>query len=509
MNSKIVFADLRSGIVVFLVAMPLCLGIAMACQLPLFSGIIAGVVGGLIVTLFSGAKYSVSGPATGLTAIIISSVNELGSFQLFLAAVVVAGLVQSVFGLIKVGGIGNYIPNAVIKGMLAGIGIILIIKQIPHLVGYDADPEGDMEFWQSDGHNSFSDLFYMINYITPGPMLIGIISFVIYFITKMKFYRETKFLSVIPGPLAVVVVGIFLNVALSSYTFFTIEPQHLVNLPIINTFSDLHSNLVSPDYSALQSSSFWVIVFTLAIVASLETLLNIEALEKLDPDKQKADVNRELIAQGAGNITSGLLGGLPLTSVIVRSSANINAGAKSKLSIIIHAALLVLSVLLFPHLLMLIPNSALAVILIMTGYKLAKVSLFKQQLANGIDQFLPFMTTVVVMLLTDLLKGVGAGMLMAVFFIIRDNVNSSFDTYKEEIAGKLHYIIKLPQHLTFFNKGYISNYFSAVEPGSKIIIDGSINKTTNKDVKEALTDFFESASKKNIEIELVKYNLEK
>lgn len=507
MNSKNLFSDLRAGVVVFLVALPLCLGISLACGVPLFSGLIAGVVGGIVVTSISGAKYSVSGPAAGLTAIVVTAISELGSFEAFLAAVTIAGIIQIVLGLLKAGGVSNFIPNSVIKGMLAGIGIILIMKQLPHLVGYDADPEGDMYFLQSDGHNSISDLYYMLNYITPGSVLIGLVSFAVLLITEMRFFKNDRILSSIPGPLLAVIFGILLTISFSSSNLLRIEKEHLVNLPLIQSAADLKSNLLFPDYSLLLNAPFWLIVFTLAIVASLETLLNIEALEKLDPLKAEINTSRELIAQGTGNLISGFIGGLPITSVVVRSSANIHAGAKTKLSVILHAVLLLFSALFLHRFLALIPNSSLAAILIMTGYKLTKISLFKKELKMGKEQFLPFIVTIVVMLLTDLLKGVGAGIVVAVFFIIKFNIQSTFEIIEEVIDGKTNYLVKLPQHVTFFNKGFVINYLNKVKNGSTIIIDGSINKTTDKDVKEVFIDFIHQSRQRNIEVQFVKYSL--
>lgn len=507
MNQKNLFADIKAGIVVFLVALPLCLGIALACKVPLFSGIIAGVVGGILVTIFSGSKYSVSGPAAGLTAIVLSSVAQLGSFPAFLAAVVFAGIIQILLGLLKAGSIGNYIPNAVIKGMLAGIGIILIIKQIPHLFGYDKDPEGDMEFIQMDGENSFTELVHMINFITPGALIIGVVSFIVLIIANKPFYKKDKILSNIPGPLLVVIFGILLTIAFKGYALVSIDPQHLVNLPSIRTFDDLRANLTLPDFSFINKPNFWLIAVTLAVVASLETLLGIEAIDKLDPEKNESNTNKELLAQGIGNITSGLIGGLPVTSVIVRSSANINAGSRSKLSVILHAVLLLVAVFLLPGVLSLIPNAALAAVLIMTGFKLTSIAIFKEQRKSGYEQFVPFLVTIIVMLLTDLLKGVCAGIVVSIIFILRDNIKSSFDSGTEIIGGQLYHLIKLPQHVTFFNKGYLIRFFKEIKPGSRVIIDGSINKTINHDSKDVISDFVGTASKKNINVELIKFKI--
>lgn len=500
-------ADFKAGIVVFLVALPLCLGIALACNVPLFSGIIAGVIGGILVTAFSGSKYSVTGPAAGLTAIVIMAITELGSFEAFLAALVFAGLLQILLGIIKAGTLGNYVPNAVIKGMLAGIGIILIIKQIPHFFGYDKDPEGDMSFIQPDGHNTFSELLVMIDNITPGALIIGMLSVLLLIIAEKPFYKNNRILTSIPGPLVVVIFGILLTVFFKGFSYLTIEPQHLVNLPTITSLADMKSNLAFPDFQFISKPSFWLIVGTLGIVASLETLLNIEATEKLDPEKNAVNQNKELMAQGLGNIASGLIGGLPVTSVIVRSSANINAGAKTRLSIIIHALLLLICVLLIPNVLTLIPNASLAAILIFTGYKLTKIAIFKEHFEYGPEQYIPFFVTIIIMLLTDLLKGVGAGIFVGIIFIIKDNITSLFDIRDEVINGEKYYIIKLPQHVTFFNKGFLIKFFDAVHNNSKVIIDGSINKKINRDARDVIEEFVERAKRKNIEVELIKYTI--
>ena len=509
MNSKTVIQDIKAGVVVFLVALPLCLGIALACKAPLFSGILAGVIGGIIVTVFSGSALSVSGPAAGLTSIVIGSVLVLGSFEAFMAAVIFAGILQIIFGLIKAGGVGNYIPNAVIKGMLAGIGIILIIKQIPHLVGYDLDPEGEFDFIQPDGHNTFSDLVYMVNYITPGAVVVGIVSMLILLISEREFYKRDKFLSMIPGPLLTVVFGILLNISFSSFNEspLNITSEHLVQLPVIKNYNDFRSILITPDFSLIYGTKFWIVVFTVAMVASLESLLSVEATDKLDLKKRNSNSNKELVAQGIGNIVCGLAGALPVTAVIVRSSANINAGGQTKLSAIFHAVLLAVSILFLPNILSLIPNASLAAILIVTGYKLAKPSLLKDYFYKGSSQIIPFVITVVVMLLTDLLKGVTAGIIVSVFFIIRSNIKSSFDTAHDVIDNKMHYLIKLPQHVTFFNKGFLMNYFRTIKPQSKVIIDGSINKTIDNDVKEVITEFLATCKEKHIKTSLINLNL--
>jgi MFS superfamily sulfate permease-like transporter len=437
---------------------------------------------------------------------VISSIALLGSYQLFLAALVIAGIFQIILGFLKAGAIGNLIPNAVIKGMLAGIGIILIIKQVPHLFGYDKDPEGDMEFIQMDGENSFTELIHMVNFITPGSIIIGIVSIIIILIGNQKFYKNDKILSLIPAPLLVVIFGVLLNISFSNYEFLKIDAQHLVNIPSIKSFADLKSNIIFPNFEAILTKNFWVVALTLAIVASIETLLSIEAVDKLDPDKNQSNSNKELIAQGIGNISCGLIGGLPVTSVIVRSSANINSGARSKASAMIHSILLLVCVLILPNVLNLIPNACLAAILIITGYKLTNVSLIKTTFKSGVEQFLPFIVTITVMLLTDILKGVGAGLLIAVIFIIKDNIKASFDSTSQFIDGKMYYIVKLPQHLTFFNKGFLIKFFNSVQENSMISIDYSINKKINSDAKDVIDDFIQTSNKKNIEVQLIKNN---
>jgi MFS superfamily sulfate permease-like transporter len=500
-------SDIKAGIVVYLVALPLCLGISMACGVPLLSGIIAGIIGGILVTSISNSRFSVSGPAAGLTVIVIHAITDLGSLPLFFAAVVAAGTIQITLGLLRAGNICNFVPNAVIKGMLAGIGIILILKQLPHLVGYDADPEGDLFFHQTDGETSLTELGKMLQYVTPGSVVVSIVSFILLFIAQRKFYRRDPILSYIPGPLLVVIFGILMCISFRGFPALKITSEHLVQLPLIRTASDLRESLTFPDFQFVLTTKFWLIAFTIAIIASLETLLSIEAIEKLDPDKHQTNPNRELIAQGTGNMVSGLLGGLPLTSVIVRSSANITAGAKTKISVLLHAVLLLLSVLFLAQVLCLIPNSSLAVILIFTGYKLAKVSLFTFHFKMGMDQFLPFITTIIVMLGTDMLKGVGAGLVVSVIYIIRFNLKSTFETAEEEIEGRKVYLIRLPQHATFFNKGFMSEYLSKIPEHSRVIIDGTINKSTDKDVLEVLSDFKETTRKRNITLQLVKYSI--
>ncbi|HXU27973.1 MAG TPA: SulP family inorganic anion transporter [Bacteroidia bacterium] len=493
--------DFKAGLVVFLVALPLCLGIALSQGAPLFSGIISGVIGGIVVASISKSKLSVSGPAAGLTTIVLASILSLGSFPAFLMALCLAGILQIIFGIIKAGIIGYYIPSAVIKGMLAAIGIILIIKQIPHFTGFDSDPEGDEVFLQTDGQNSFSELLNMANFISYPAMLIGVISILILTVYQFKSVKENKILSKIPSALLVVVIAILVNVFLNAFTpAFVVKPEHMVNLPVINNLSDLQRSFFHPDINALTNPKVYEVAFVIAIVASLETLLNIEAIDKIDPSNNKTPTNRELIAQGAGNLVAGLLGGIPITSVIVRSAANVSAGAKSQMSSIIHGIIFILTVLLIPGIIQLIPLSALASILIFTGYKLTSPKIIKSVFKMGYDQAIPFIVTIVVMLLTDLLKGVSCGIIVAALFILRNNYRFPFKMIHEKIEGRIHYYIKLSQNVTFLNKGKMMAALQTIPNGAKVYIDGNNATFIDKDILELLSEFKKAAINKNIEV---------
>jgi len=499
---KNILTDFKAGIVVFLVAMPLCLGIAMASGVPPFAGILSGVIGGIIITLFSNSKYSVSGPAAGLTAIVISGIAMLGSYEAFLIALILAGIIQILLGVLKAGGIGNYIPNAVIKGMLSGIGIILILKQLPHLVGYH---QGTHHFHLNDtlSHFHVQDILERFDVSV---FIIGVVSILSLIIAEKEFYKQSPFLSLIPGPLLAVIFGILLGESFKGYHGMKIDSTYFVHLPKISNWDSLTSNLIFPSFNSFFHFDYLTIAFTIAIVASLETLLGIEAVDKLDVEHNHTNTNKELIAQGIGNILCGLLGGLPVTSVIVRSSANINAGAKSKLSAIFHALLLLVSVLFFSTLLSKIPNACLAAILIMTGLKLTKFGIYKKKWELGIDQFIPFFVTIIVMLFSDLLKGVVVGIALSIVFIIKDSIKYGFDTFVSNIGDKKSYTIKFPQHVTFFNKGFLTNYFDLIENHSKVVLDFSINRTINRDVMVVVEEFFSKADTRKLDIELKNYS---
>lgn len=503
--------DLSAGLVVFLVALPLCLGIGLASTniegihgLPnIFSGLIAGVIGGIIVGFLSGSKLGVSGPAAGLITIVIASITTLGSYQGFLLAVIISGVIQLIAGFFKAGVIAGYVPSSVIKGMLAAIGITLILKEIPHLVGYDADFIGDEAFIQPDGHNTLSELLYALNGIHPGSFSVGIFSLLFLIFWESKFLKKYAFVSKVPGALVAVVLAILINFLFGSFVpRFQISSEHLVQIPVIKSVGEFLTLFVFPDFSFLSNPNVYTIAFTLAIVGSLETLLSVEATDKLDLDKNITAKNTELKAQGIGNIVVGFIGGLPITQVIVRSSANINSGGKSKLSTITHGVLLLSAILFIPFLLNLIPLAVLGAVLILVGYKLTKISLFKEMFKLGHEQYVPFILTIAGVLFTDLLKGIGIGMVVAVFYILKSNYKNHFS--KEEKEDET--LIILSEEVTFLNKSGIQEMLENIKPNSKLIVDGSKCKSIDYDVIELLQEFKNYGAKhKQIDFHLINF----
>ena len=494
--------DIPSSIVVFLVALPLCLGIALASGAPLFSGIIAGIVGGTVVALLSGSALGVSGPAAGLAVIVLSSIQELGAFETFLMAVVIAGIMQLIFGVLKAGVIGYYFPSAVIKGMLSGIGIIIILKQIPHAFGYDKDPEGDFAYSQVDGHTTFSELGYMLEAITPGAVIITAVSLAILILWERPFIKKHPILSIIQGPLLVVAAGIGLNLYFAGNEQFVLSSDHLVNIPVADTLVGFFDQFTLPDFSQWNNQQVYVVAATIAIVASLETLLSVEATDKLDPMKRITPTNRELTAQGVGNIVSGLIGGLPVTQVIVRSSANIQSGGRSRASAFIHGILLLVSAMTIPNILNLIPLSSLAAILLLVGYKLAKPALFKEMWVKGSRTFIPFIVTIVGIVRIDLLIGIGLGMVVAIIQILWNNFKTPYHfdpaTYKDGEPVK----IQFSEDVSFLNKASILNMLNKLPDGAHVMIDASKTKNLHPDVEEILENFKENAKTRDITLEI-------
>ena len=495
-------SDFAAGLVVFLVALPLCLGIAMASGAPLFSGIISGVIGGIIVGYISQSHISVSGPAAGLTAIVLTSITDLKAFDVFLLAVFLAGLIQLLLGFIKAGSISNYFPNNVIEGMLAGIGIIIILKQLPHAVGYDTDFEGDEAFFQTDGGNTFSSLLGFFDYIQLGSIVITLISLTI--LIAWDKLPALKKLKLIPGALVAVVVGVILNeIFIASDSTLVIQKEHLVSLPIPTSFEEFKNILITPNFSSITNQKVWIVALTIAIVASIETLLCIEAADRMDLQKRYTNPNVELKAQGIGNIISSLLGGLPMTSVVVRTSANNNAGAKSKMAAIIHGVLLLISVVAIPSILNKIPLATLAAILLLVGYKLAKPATFLHFWHYGKYQFTPFIATLLAVVFTDLLKGVALGIVISILFVLRGNLKRAYSFRKEiyEDGDIIH--IDLAQEVSFLNKAAIKSTLAKIPENSKVVIDAKETIYIAHDVLDLITEFKEIRSKDlNIKVKL-------
>jgi MFS superfamily sulfate permease-like transporter len=491
--------DLPAGLVVFLVALPLCLGIALASGAPLFSGLVAGIIGGIVVGIASGSHLSVSGPAAGLTVIVLGAINSLGSFEAFLVAVVLAGIIQIILGYLRAGVIGHFFPSAVIKGMLSAIGLILILKQIPHALGDDRDWVGDDSFFQPDGENTFTEIIMAVQNVELSAIIISIICLLILIIWDQNFMKRMRWSKIIPGPLVAVIAGISIN-QLYQYTWpeGVLSSAHMVQLQITGSFSEFVKVLTFPDWSALANSDIYVVAFTIAIVASLETLLSLDAVDKLDPDKRIAPQSRELKAQGLGNLVSGLIGGLPLTAVIVRSSANVNSGARTKLSAIFHGILLLLSVVFFPHIMNLIPLSALAAILLVVGYKLTKPQLYRSMHAKGRAQFIPFILTIIAILLTDLLIGICIGMVVGIFFVIKTNYHQSIDIKHEDDK----FTLKFNKDVSFLNMATLRRAMESIPDGTHVCIQGKKSIFMDMDVIETIEDFQNSAFHRDLIVEL-------
>lgn len=497
-------ADFASGLVVFLVALPLCLGIALASGAPLFSGIISGVVGGIVVGYLSQSHLSVSGPAAGLTAIVLTAITDLGAFNVFLTAVFIAGILQLLLGFIKAGTISNYFPTNVIEGMLGGIGVIIFLKQLPHAFGYDKDYEGDFAFLQPDGENTFSELFQVIGHIQLGSVIITAVSlFILIMWNKVDFLKKMK---LVPAALIAVIISIIINeLFIKTGSSLAIKDEHLVKLPVPTSIEEFKAIFVFPDFTTLTNSKVWIVGVTIAIVASIETLLCIEAADRMDALKRYTDTNVELKAQGVGNIVSALLGGLPMTSVVVRTTANNAAGAKSKMSAIIHGVLLLVSVLTIPVLLNKIPLATLAAVLLLIGYKLANPKTIKHFWEKDrIYQFIPFIATMIAVVFTDLLKGVALGMIISVIFVLKGNMQRAYKFRKEQYQDGDIIHIDLAQEVSFLNKAAIKSTLSSIPENSKVIINASDTVYIAHDVLDLITEFKKVRAKDdNIKVKLV------
>lgn len=493
-------ADVPAAIVVFLVALPLCLGIALASGAPLLSGVISGIIGGIVVGALSGSHTSVSGPAAGLAAVVLASLTKLGAFEVLLVAVLLAGVLQLALGLLRAGFIAHYVPSTVIKGLLAAIGILLILKQLPHALGYDHTVADDVAFMAANHDDTVATVARAFDVVTPGAVLIALISMLVLWAWPKTPFKHVKLL---PAPLCVVGLGVVLGLLFNAFVpALRLQDVHLVDLPPLD-LANPGAYLHWPDIAHFGSRDVWIVAFTIAIVASLETLLNVEAVDKLDPHKRGTPANRELCAQGVGNICAGLFGGLPLTSVIVRSSVNLQSGNRTKLSAILHGVLMLASVVALSPVLNLIPLSALAAILIMTGYKLARLTLFREMFQKGWSQFLPFAVTVTAIVLTDLLTGVLVGLASSVFYLVRSNFRNpySLEQYRLHIGDVIK--MELPNQVSFMNKATIKNTLRHIPDGAHMLIDASNADFIDEDVLETIQDFRVSAAERNIKLNII------
>ena len=496
--------DLPASIVVFFVALPLCLGIGLASTtvegfspIPI-SGLISGIIGGVVVGLVSNSRLGVSGPAAGLITVVIASITTLGSFNAFLLAVVLAGILQLIFAFLRAGIIANYLPSGVIKGMLAAIGITLILKEIPHLIGYDKDYVGDEAFFQQDGHNTITELLYAVKALDPGIAMIGLISLGLVILFDRPTFKKSIFFKYIPSMLWVIIFGTFINIFLTASGHdLHIAKEHLVQIPEFNSLESLKLQLNFPDFSFITDPKVYMVALTIATIASLETLLSVEAIDRLDPEKAITNPNRELLAQGIGNIATGFLGGIPVTQVIVRSTANLNGGAKSKMSAVYHGLWLIVAIVLIAPILNLIPLATLAAILISVGYKLTNFKLIKAQFAKGWDQFIPFIATIIAILFTDLLKGIGIGLVIAIFYIIKRNFKGNHEVITSDNGTE----IVLGENVNFLNIASIKNTLMNIPNGTHVTINSTRSKSLDYDIQELLIDFISVTSKtKNITV---------
>lgn len=499
--------DAPAGVVVFFVAVPLCLGIALASGAPLFSGLIAGIVGGILVGVLSGSPLGVSGPAAGLAVIVAGAIETLGSFEAFLVAVVLGGVMQIGLGIARAGVLAYFFPSAVIKGMLTGIGLLIILKQIPHAVGWDADPEGDFSFFQSDGENTLTEIVRAFEHIDTSATFVAIVALGILILWDKVLIHRGRIFQLVQGPLVAVCFGIAYQWATLRFApEWALASSHLVQVPEPRSLAEASTLLTSPDWSRIGDPTIWVTAITIAIVASLETLLCVEATDKLDPEKRVTPTNRELLAQGVGNVASGLIGGLPVTQVIVRSSANIQSGAQTKNAAVIHGLLLLVAVLFLASILNLVPLAVLASILFIVGYKLAKPELFAAMYKLGPAQFVPFIVTIAAILLTDLLTGVLLGLAIGVFVVLHRNYTNSHsvvvDKSDDETSG--HIVrLQLAEQVSFLSRGALLRELSAIPNGSHVVVDLSRTISIDYDVLEIIRDFEESANRRDLTVQRI------
>jgi len=514
LNTKFLKSDLPSGLVVFLVALPLCLGISLASGAPFFSGLISGIIGGIVIGSLSGSNLSVSGPAAGLAALVLAAITNIGAFDLFLCAVLIAGILQILMSVARLGGIANYFPSSVIKGMLTSIGILIIAKQIPHAVGYDKNSKGDISEMFALGDEDWHQLLQPIQHISGGALIICIVAILIMILWEKPFIKSrVKF---VPGALVAVIIAVVINeIFKATGSSLSVGKEHLVQIEAAKSAVDFFSFFTLPDFNGFLNGEVIVTGIMIAVIASLETLLCIEAIDNLDPERRVTNTNRELFAQGVGNMASGMIGGLPITSVIVRSTANLHAGAKTKLSAIFHGLLLLVCVISIPSLLNLIPLSALAAILLLTGYKLCNLAIFSKIIRNGKYQYIPFFVTVLVIIGIDLfglyppLKGEGlligvmAGLVAAFGAILHGNLKNSYFFHKNKHQEGDVIKIRLSEEVSFLNKAAIRVLLDDMPENSTVLIDASGTDYIDFDVLELIKEFRDiKAPLKNINCRL-------
>ena len=494
--------DISAGFVVFLVALPLCLGIALASDAPMASGVISGAVAGLIVAWLSGSQLSVSGPAAGLTLTMASAVKQLGSFNGVLVSVFLAGLMQIGFGMLRAGVLASFFPHSVIKGMLAAIGLIIILKQIPHALGWDADFLGDEKFLQSTDHETtFTEILKAYDRLDPGAILVSIAAFAAIFFWNRPWIKNHKFLSMLPAPLMAVLIGVLLNGAMSHWVptiALSDAGGHLVAIPAVGGPFGFFSQLPTPDWTFLSKREAWEMAITIALIASIESLLSLEATDRLDPERRVSDANRELLAQGAGNFLCGLVGGLPMTSVIVRSSANVYAGGKTRLSCFVHGVFLISAVLILPTALNRIPLAALAAVLITVGFKLISWNILKTVWKSGFEQALPFFVTLIAIVATDLLTGVAIGLVFGLLIVIRMNHQSAITVVSEGDT----YLVRFAKDVSFAHKPSLKKILTTLPSNTNVTIDGTGAHFIDHDILETVSDFYGSAGQRNIKVTL-------
>ncbi len=496
--------DLSAGLVVFLIALPLCLGISLASGAPLFAGIISGILGGIVVGFLSGSSINVSGPAASVALVVLTAIQTLGDFDAVLVAVVLAGVFQIILGYLKAGTVAYFFPNAMIKGILASIGLVLILKQIPHALGIDEVFEGIESFWQNDGRNTFSEIIYVLQNIGWGPTIITLVSLMIILLWDRPQIKKFAFFQFFPSALAAVVAGIGLNELYKFYfpEFALLETQ-LVQLPVAGDFGEFFSFFSFPDFSQIANPQIIGIALSITFIASLESLLSTEAGDKLDPYRRKTSTNTELKAQGIGNIVAGLVGGLPITAVIVRTSANVTAGGRTKVSTMTHGFIMLVCVALIPTVLNLIPLAALSAVLFVVGYKLTSVPVYQAVYRQGKKQFLPFIITILVVMFTDLITGILVGGAVAIFFVLRDNYKNAYLHDKVEKEGESKTTVTLSQEVSFLNKADIMLFLDHLPENHHVVVDGSNSIFIHPDIIDILKDFKKTAEYKNIKLELI------